>query len=96
MCDRHPSNISPTAFDGPAAWACLGPDLQARIGAAALEMAVARAIGEHAGANPAGRAGWETERLALDALQDAALGQGGLPDAAWIDRLPGGEADRLP
>lgn len=89
------TNIAGTSFDGAVAWDRLDPKLQAAIGAAALEAAVGRAISEHAG-GAAARAGYEAERLALEALQEAALGVGGLHDGQWIDQSSGAEQFRLP
>lgn len=89
------TNIAGASFDGTVAWASLDPRKQAEIGAAALEAAVGRAISEHAG-GAAARAGYEAERLALEALQEAALGVGGLHDGQWIDRSQDHDQFRLP
>lgn len=77
-------NIATNAFDGAATWSTLSPEQQARIGAVALELAVGRAIAEHA-PDPACRAGMEAERIALHLLQETVLGVGGLPDAVWTE-----------
>ncbi|KTS34214.1 hypothetical protein NS228_05325 [Methylobacterium indicum] len=84
-------NIAATPFDGATVWSTLSPEQQERIGAVALELAVGRAIAEHA-PDPACRAGMEAERIALHCLQDAVLGVGGLPDRQWID--PAGDRER--
>ncbi|MCJ2081543.1 hypothetical protein [Methylobacterium sp. J-090] len=87
-----PSNISDTRFDGAAIWAGLTPEYQAKIGAYALEAAIARGISEHAG-GPAERAAIQAVTEAHDMLQEAVLGDGGLNDRQWID---GGERFRIP
>lgn len=89
------SNIAPAPFDGWTAWATLSPEQQALIGAYALELAVGRAIAEHA-PDPACRAGLEAERIALHCLQAAVLGVGGLPDRQWIDAAGDRERFRVP
>ena len=69
-------NIATDAFDGVAIWPTLSPEQQARIGAVALELAVGRAIAEHA-PDPACRAGMEAERIALQhRIVQALAGQG--------------------
>ncbi|WP_449409683.1 hypothetical protein [Methylobacterium komagatae] len=78
------SNIATDAFDGAAVWATLSPEQQARIGAVALEAAVAGAIAEYL-RDPAGRACAEAEQIALGLLREAAIGEGGMIDRAWID-----------
>lgn len=78
------TNISSVPFDGAEVWATLTPSMQARIGALALEVAVGRAVAEHA-FDPASRAGTEAERIALDAMQEAVLGMDGLADRVWVE-----------
>lgn len=92
------SNISVNAFDGAAAWSTLPADVQARIGVFGLELAVGLAISEHA-PYPAERAGAEAAQNAGTLLQEAVLGEGGLPDRAWIDPVDtfyGSERFRIP
>lgn len=89
------SNISPRVFDGGAAWTTLSREHQERIGALVMEAAVGRAISGHA-PDPAARAGAEAERIALDLLQDAALGVGGLLDLYWIEPKDGVEQFCIP
>lgn len=90
-----PSNISPTAFDGEAAWAALPPRAQARVGAAALELGVAMAIVEHAD-YPARRAGDEACALAGDLLREAVVGYDGVPESAWWEGTAEAGTFRLP
>lgn len=90
---RRP-NISEHAFDGAAAWAALPPHVQARIGAAAVELGVALAIVEHAD-YPARRAGDEAVDRVGEILREAVIGYDGV--TSWWE---GGPADpdvfRLP
>ncbi|MEE8626773.1 MULTISPECIES: hypothetical protein [Methylobacterium] len=88
------SNISPTPFDGATVWATLSPEEQARIGAVALELAVAGAIAEYL-PGPAERAGAEAQRLALKALESAALNADGI-DRKWVDVVGGKPRIRIP
>ncbi|BAR47157.1 MULTISPECIES: hypothetical protein [Methylobacterium] len=88
------SNIAPAPFDGAAVWATLSPEQQARIGAVALEAAVAGAIAEFF-PDPAGRAGAEAQRVALKALETAALNIDGI-DRTWIDGAGGKPRFRIP
>jgi hypothetical protein len=91
----EPSNISTNRFDGAAIWAGLTAEYQAKIGALALEAAVARGICEHA-EGPAQRAADQAETEALDMLQEAVLGDGGLHDRHWVDTVDGGKRFRIP
>ena len=92
----EPKNISIHRFDGAAIWATLTPEYQAKIGALALEAAVARGISEHGG-GPAERAAIQAETEALNMLQEAVLGDGGLHDSHWIDTVvDGGKRFRIP
>ena len=76
------SNISPTAFDGEAAWSALPAHVQARIGAFALELGIAHAISEHA-EYPASRAGERAIEAVGYLLREAVVGYDGVPEAAW-------------
>jgi hypothetical protein len=89
------TNISAHPFDGAAVWATLTPEMQAKIGAYALEAAVAGAIAENA-VGPAQRAADQAETEALCMLQEAAMGAGGLSNALWIDPLEDVERFRIP
>lgn len=75
------TNISETAFDGAAVWGTLPADVQARIGAAALELGVAMGLMDHAG-GPAHRAGEKAFDVAADILRSAVLADG-VPEPAW-------------
>lgn len=76
------SNISSTAFDGTVAWTALPAHVQARIGAAAVELGVAMAISEHA-RMPACRAEDEAMERAGELLREAVVGYDGVPEGAW-------------
>ncbi|BDL39094.1 hypothetical protein [Methylorubrum sp. GM97] len=89
------SNIADDYFNGAAVWATLSAAQQARIGAMALELAVAGAIAEHA-PDPAARAGAAAEKNAFEFLLAATLGLGGLLDRTWIDATGGKERYRIP
>lgn len=91
----EPSNISNAPFDGAATWATLPPEMQAKIGAFALEAAVARGISEHAG-GPAQRAAEQAETEASYMLQEIVLSAGGLHDRRWIDEVDGSQRFRIP
>ena len=88
------TNIADTLFDGAATWATLSPEQQARIGAVALELAVAGAIAEYL-PGPAERAGAEAQRLALKALEFVALSVDGI-GRQWVDDVGGKPRIRIP
>ncbi|GEL44424.1 MULTISPECIES: hypothetical protein [Methylobacteriaceae] len=80
------ANISATTFDGAEAWRSLDPEAQARIGAAALEKMVAKAIFEvEFSATAAGRAAVVALEMADNLLHVAVLGKDGLDDRLWTD-----------
>ncbi|MGU3466408.1 hypothetical protein ACLBXO_16300 [Methylobacterium sp. C33D] len=76
------TNISYRPFDGAAAWATLPAHVQARIGAAALEVGVAMGIGDHAG-GPAQRAGEQAFEVSTEILREAVLGYDGVHEGLW-------------
>ncbi|MCJ2048801.1 hypothetical protein [Methylobacterium sp. J-070] len=84
MDEFDASNIAEAPFDGDAVWSTLSPELQAKIGAFALEIAVGRVIHEHAG-GPAGRAGLAAEAEVLEELCRAVNGEGGLQTETWFE-----------
>jgi hypothetical protein len=89
------SNISSTAFDGAVAWADLPAHVQARIGAAAVELGVAMAISEHA-RMPACRAGDEAVERAGELLREAVVGYDGVPEDAWWEGTADAGTFRIP
>jgi len=93
------SNILTDRFDSMAAWRYLTREQKEIVGLAALDLVVARGIAEHA-PDPASRAGYEVERLALAALLEAVLDGGILADHHWVEAAPHGssftEVYRLP
>ncbi|MCJ2040833.1 hypothetical protein MKK55_18035 [Methylobacterium sp. J-059] len=95
----EPTNIAALRFDSTAAWASLTRDQQELVGRAALDLVVARGIAEHA-PDPASRAGYEAERLALGALLETVLDANILEDHHWVEPAQHGsdftEVFRLP
>lgn len=78
-------SISSRRFDGARVWRSLSAETQARIGAAALEKAVAQAIFDvDYGKGSAGRAAESALEVADKLLQAAATGEGGLLYDHWI------------
>ena len=89
------TKIATEQFEGAVAWATLTTESQARIGAAALERAVAQAIFEaDYGKGPAGRAAEAALELADEELQAVALGD--LNIELWVEGIGSENAYRIP
>ncbi|SFU51797.1 MULTISPECIES: hypothetical protein [unclassified Methylobacterium] len=93
MCERR--NIASDAFDGAVAWAGLPAHVQARIGAAAVELGVAMALSEHA-RMPACRAGDEAVERAGELLREAVVGYDGVPEGSWWEGTADAGTFRIP
>ncbi|SFT27199.1 hypothetical protein [Methylobacterium sp. yr668] len=89
------AKIATAPFDGRIAWATLTSASQARIGAAALEKAVAQAIFERDyGKGPAGRAAEAALEIADLELQLVAIGQ--MDERLWVEAEFRETAYRIP
>ena len=98
---EHDATISQTRFDGAAVWATFSPEKQARIGAAAVELAMGHSLafgGGYATDSAAvSKAAAQASMLAHSLIDDEVLGwPDGISPSEYLEAGPMGAQYRIP